>query len=464
MSLSPVQSDALLLATGLSSVKYGTDFESDFACGFITFVASHIESGRVPSPETLFNGLAGVLNWRELYRHLIEQRINAQPSFSLSVLPNLSDNDGGLKLTLYALAFACCRMGGPLKQTQALFCKNVADHYQLQSEQINKIEQGIEDCLLMRKESWSSAAATSGFNGSEAGASLQATSAKNPLAEVSSASIETEVDVSECLNELDKLIGLKSVKEEIRQLTAFLEIQKKRQASDLSTPPLSRHMVFTGNPGTGKTTVARLLAKIYKSLEILKKGHLVEVDRSHLVGQYVGHTEQKTRETALKALDGILFIDEAYSLVSGEKEDFGKQAIDTLVKLMEDYRDRLIVIVAGYPEEMKLFLNANPGLPSRFPTYIDFPNYSSEELILIFELICKSHQYVLTKEVKKSLRILFQKELKQNSRGFGNGRYCRNLFERAIRQHALRLTGQSGTYSREELMTLLPTDFRTSSD
>jgi stage V sporulation protein K len=462
MSLSSAQLDALRLAAGLSSVKHGADFESDFACGFITFVASHMDSGRGPSPKTIFDGLANVLNWRELYRQLIEQRINAQPSFSLSVLPGFSNNDSSLKLTLYALAFACCRMGGPIAQTQALFCKNIANRYQLQPEQTNKIEQGIEDCLLMREDHWDSSNVTSGSSELVAEATFSALSGTNPLAEVSVEPIETKVDVTECLNELDKLIGLKSVKEEIKRLTAFLEIQKERQASDLSTPPLSRHMVFTGNPGTGKTTVARLVAKIYKSLEILKKGHLIEVDRSHLVGQYVGHTEQKTRETVLKALDGILFIDEAYSLVSGEKEDFGKQAIDTLVKLMEDYRDRLVVIVAGYPAEMELFLKANPGLPSRFPTKIDFPNYSVDELILIFDLICKSHQYVLTEEVKESIHILFQKELEQNAHGFGNGRYCRNLFEWAIRQHALRLTGKSGTYSREELMTLLPADFKTS--
>jgi len=240
--------------------------------------------------------------------------------------------------------------------------------------------------------------------------------------------------------ELRSLIGLDSVKTEIETLTNFIKIQQERQLKGLKTSQLSYHCIFTGNPGTGKTTVARIVAEIYKELGILKKGHLVETDRSGLVAEYVGQTAVKTNKIIDTALDGVLFIDEAYSLISNSENDYGKEAIATLLKRMEDNRDRLVVILAGYSNEMQQFINSNPGLQSRFNRYIEFPDYSAEELYKIFELNLKQFDYKFAEDVKNPLKIFLEQTIKNKDKNFGNARFIRNLFEKTIERQANRLS------------------------
>ena len=245
--------------------------------------------------------------------------------------------------------------------------------------------------------------------------------------------------------ELDDLIGLESVKQEVRSLANFVKLQKQREAQGLKTAKVSYHLVFYGSPGTGKTTVARIVGRIYKDLGVLKKGHTVETDRAGLCGEYVGKTGPKTDTVISKALDGVLFIDEAYSLVpeGGAGNDYGQEAISTILKRMEDYRDRLVVIVAGYKDEMQRFIDSNPGLQSRFNRYIDFPDYSSDELAEIFKMYMKKNQYTLTPEAEEYLKEQFEYAVTHKDRNFGNARFARNVFEKSIQQQANRLAGQT---------------------
>ena len=238
---------------------------------------------------------------------------------------------------------------------------------------------------------------------------------------------------------LDEMIGLETVKMGIRSLNNFIYMMQKRQESGMKSPAMSYHCVFTGNPGTGKTTVARILAGIYKDLGVLQKGHLVETDRSGLVAEYVGQTAVKTNKIIDKALDGVLFIDEAYALAQGGSEDYGKEAIATLLKRMEDNRDRLVVILAGYTDEIEQFINSNPGLRSRFNRYICFPDYSAEELFEIFLLQTRKNDYELSEEAGDCLKKHFEAKIEQKSKDFGNARYVRNLFEKTIEIQANRL-------------------------
>jgi AAA+ superfamily predicted ATPase len=240
--------------------------------------------------------------------------------------------------------------------------------------------------------------------------------------------------------ELKSLIGLSSVKTEIETLTNFIKIQQERQSKGLKTSQPSYHCVFTGNPGTGKTTVARIVAEIYKELGILKKGHLVETDRSGLVAEYVGQTAVKTNKIIDTALDGVLFIDKAYSLISNSENDYGKEAIATLLKRMEDNRDRLVVVLAGYTAEMQKFIDSNPGLQSRFNRYIEFPDYSDEELFQIFELNLKQFDYALAEDVKNPLQEFLTQTVVNKDKNFGNARFIRNLFEKTIERQANRLS------------------------
>ncbi|MBR4674267.1 MAG: AAA family ATPase [Victivallales bacterium] len=249
-----------------------------------------------------------------------------------------------------------------------------------------------------------------------------------------------EVTVEQALKELDELIGMKNVKEEVRKIAEFVKIAKEREDAGMKNATLSYHCVFTGNPGTGKTTVARILAKIYKALGVLDKGHLVETDRSGLVAEYVGQTAVKSNKLIDEALGGVLFIDEAYTLVQGGTNDYGNEAIATLLKRMEDDRDRLIVIVAGYPEEMNKFIDANPGLQSRFTRYIYFPDYTNAELADMFRLYARKSHYVLSEEFDSNLVGCMQYLTKNRDKNFGNGRFARNLFEKAIEKQANRLT------------------------
>ncbi len=252
---------------------------------------------------------------------------------------------------------------------------------------------------------------------------------------------------------LNDLIGLSSVKEEITKLANFIKIQQVRKSKGMKTPEISYHCVFTGNPGTGKTTVARIMASIYKDLGILKRGHLVETDRSGLVAEYVGQTAIKTNKIIDSALDGVLFIDEAYSLVQGAKEDFGQEAISTLLKRMEDERNRLVVILAGYSSEMKGFIDSNPGLQSRFNRYIHFPDYSADELKQIFLLNAKKNQYTLDEEALRGLDEMMSSSIDHKDKNFGNARFVRNLFERSIQNQATRLSSQSNI--TEDVLSML---------
>ncbi|AZR74826.1 stage V sporulation protein K [Anoxybacter fermentans] len=264
---------------------------------------------------------------------------------------------------------------------------------------------------------------------------------------------ENPNQLEELLAELDGLIGLKKVKKLIHEYRAFIEIQKRRQHVGLKTEPLVMHMIFKGNPGTGKTTVARILSKILKELGVLEKGHMIEAERADLVGEYIGHTAQKTRKMIQKALGGVLFIDEAYSLARGGERDFGKEAIDTMVKALEDYKNSLVIILAGYPKEMDEFLITNPGLKSRFPLQLNFEDYTLKELIAIGEKLALDRDYKFTLEAKTYLYQLLLTLQAKGELESGNARTVRNIIERAIRSQAVRLLNQE-EYRREELMYL----------
>lgn len=268
-------------------------------------------------------------------------------------------------------------------------------------------------------------------------------------------------DIDELRKELHGYIGLDEVKREVDSLINIAAVYKLRRERELPVADMSLHMVFTGNPGTGKTMIARFMARVYHSLGLLSKGQLVETDRSGLVAGYVGQTAMKTKKLAETAIGGVLFIDEAYSLTGGGENDFGGEAIDTLLKLMEDNRDDLIVIVAGYPELMRDFIESNPGLESRFNRYIEFEDYSVDDMLAIFKMQCDKNFYTLTAEAEAEVKRLLEKV--SSSDTFGNARGVRNVFENVLVAQANRLANAENI-TRELLMQITSEDIRNTAD
>ena len=262
-------------------------------------------------------------------------------------------------------------------------------------------------------------------------------------------------DMKDLLAELDGYIGLQTVKEEVHNLINMASVYQLRRQHDLPTTDMSLHLVFTGNPGTGKTMMARMMARIYRSLDILSRGQLVEVDRSGLVAGYVGQTAIKTQKVIEKAMGSVLFIDEAYALNGRSENDFGQEAIDTILKAMEDHRDDLVVIVAGYTDLMDRFIHSNPGLESRFNRFLLFDDYTTDEMVDIFRMQCKKGCYQLTEEARPLIRDYIAEESADDS--FGNARGVRNLFEHVLVAQNNRLATME-KITREDLMTITADD------
>ena len=420
-----------------------SDFEIDFELRLALFLSVLIDGQENASERAFLQGVRSFLGWSPLYESLLTSRIDGLPSYDLAQL-RLSKSHPELGVIVLQAAYAIALSDRSLTPDECFFLTNLADALL-----------GTNRDLARQAE-----ATTRGFYQRDSEPILGGEStARGPgAAEDASAAAEDNTTLEDELARLEALMGLKGVKDEIQQLVHFLEIQKRRAEHDLKRTQLSLHLVFLGNPGTGKTTVARILARIFKKLNILKKGHLVETDRMGLVGQYVGHTAKKTSEIVDKALDGVLFLDEAYSLISGGENDFGGEAIDTLVKRMEDDRDRLIVVVAGYPKDMEDFIQTNPGLKSRFSKTIHFSDYDQRELGQIFEIFCATNEYALSSEARDKLQQLFAHTLANKGDGFGNGRFARNLFEQVIRNQAMRLSRLGKTLNKAQLVTIEASD------
>lgn len=270
--------------------------------------------------------------------------------------------------------------------------------------------------------------------------------------------IPPKEDINDLREELDSYIGLENVKKEVKNLINMAAVYKMRKDNDLPTADMSLHMVFSGNPGTGKTMIARFMSRVYHSLGLLSKGHLTEVDRSGLVAGYIGQTAIKTAKVVESAIGGVLFIDEAYTLTSKTENDFGFEAVDTILKAMEDNRDDLVVIVAGYIDLMEDFIDSNPGLRSRFNKYVNFDDYSAEEMTAIFDLQCKKSCYTLDEDAKAELTEYF-KAVSEEAGEFGNARGVRNTFERILTEQANRIA-ELASVTKDDLMKITLSDVK----
>ena len=272
--------------------------------------------------------------------------------------------------------------------------------------------------------------------------------------EAADAAEEDPRTLEELLSEMNELVGLTTVKEDVRTLINFLKVSKLREEEGLAKATMSNHLVFTGNPGTGKTTIARMLAGIYKKMGLLSKGQLIEADRSSLVAGYSGQTAIKTQEVIQSALGGVLFIDEAYALNNDEQDAFGRESIETILKGMEDHRDDLVVIVAGYTDLMHKFIDSNPGLSSRFGKYFEFPDYTGDEMSSIFSIFCKKNGYVMDEDLSGYLSDEFDRLHEEKAENFGNARTVRNVFEKSIANHANRIAALENPAKHDlELLT-----------
>lgn len=279
--------------------------------------------------------------------------------------------------------------------------------------------------------------------------------------ETQPAQAEEKKPETDPMEDLNELIGLTGIKHDVRELYDFTKIQKLRKDAGMKTVPVSMHLVFTGNPGTGKTTVARILARLYKQIGVLSTGQLVECDRSGLVAGYVGQTAVKTQKKIEEAMGGVLFIDEAYSLARSADQgtDFGQEAIDTILKAMEDHRDEFVVIVAGYTKPMETFIHSNPGLQSRFNKFIEFPDYTVDELLAIFDLNCRKYEYVPDPEAREQVKTLLMLRKAQMPENFANAREVRNLFETIITNQARRIAVLEHP-TKEEMQRITLEDLR----
>ena len=355
--------------------------------------------------------------------------------------------------------------GSKVKQEERPDYSYWSDTFETRRTKISTPEHPAEDTSMEREDRRAATETEETFrtpDAAEAGKSFRMRT-EQPAAQTLSDQKErkkefnTEIDIQTLLKQLNDLTGMQSVKTEINNMINLLKICKIREENGLQTPPVTNHMVFLGNPGTGKTTVARILAKIYHGLGVLSKGHLVEVDRSGLVAGYMGQTSEKVTEVIEKAKGGILFIDEAYALANGQQGDFGQEAIDILNKAMEDNRDDLIVIAAGYHDEMQDFLDANPGLRSRFNRTIEFPNYDAAELLEIMTNRAKSLDYTLTDDAVQYVQDTFTRILACPPENFGNARSVRNYLDRVIHNQANRLITENN-FKEEDLTKLTLAD------
>ncbi len=285
------------------------------------------------------------------------------------------------------------------------------------------------------------------------------TRAEMAWAESETATSDKHAVLREIEDELEQMIGMTSIKKILKEIYAWISINKIREEKGLKADKQVLHMMFKGSPGTGKTTMARLIGKLFVKMNVLTAGHLIEVERGDLVGEYIGHTALKTRDLIKKAHGGILFIDEAYSLGRGGEKDFGREAIDTLVKHMEDKQHEFVLILAGYSYEMENFLKMNPGLTSRFPIVVDFPDYNVTELMGISAKILAERQYFLSQDAEKRLADHLHTQLERAKLNFSNGRYVRNVLEKSIRMQALRLLKQD-QHDRQDLMMLRTCDLQ----